>query len=658
MLRSTFASPAVLSRVRSRLVARGALLACLAALPACNALVCNFARDLDAGVVRGRAVTESGDPAPFAIARFAGAGLVRQADADGAFSSSGMPAGASFVRVTSDVDGDGRDDLGHFAVAQVAVAAHASGYFGSSAETLTGVDLGDIALLPLRTLRAEIAVDDGAGPVAPETLGLRAGLAVLRTACLPADAASRVGARCEEGDVEGSEHVLPVEGFAFADAAGDVAIEGILDGEVQVVVVVAPAGVGAFAPVATAVRRLVVTVDGDENLGALVVSLADDAGDQEIALASLSTTTVSAYAVLSPLGVASPPCEASPPALDAPFVVVTGVSDGPPHQVTLPFGVYDLTVCADDDTRAVHAGLAVFADDGVPLVGPLFGGAPLDCIGEVDGDVARDCDGDGLRGLPPLLPGAPGFDDDRALWLACADLCTDGELDTPGTFGARLVASCGVSGVTYDCDDDADGQPDVTEPPTCAVPFAGTDLDGDGQCATADPFPRCAGNAACDDVDDFPPAVTDLVRGEGGLCDAFVDVAPEGDEVCALTGTGVTRCTAFFLRCYDRGCFGDPECGPDAVCATLDDDTRCRATCTLAPDTCASGSTCVDHGDNRLFCEEDAPLGPVQRCYCDDETLFGEDSPSFVVDGAGGCPADTTALWGECLTRWADTGRL
>ncbi|HEY1097647.1 MAG TPA: hypothetical protein VGF99_01915, partial [Myxococcota bacterium] len=70
--------------------------------------------------------------------------------------------------------------------------------------------------------------------------------------------------------------------------------------------------------------------------------------------------------------------------------------------------------------------------------------------------------------------------------------------------------------VDFDCDDDADGQPDVTEPLACIGAGRGTDLDGDGLCSIVDSYPQCADNTALGcpaGSEDLTPRV---VAGGGG----------------------------------------------------------------------------------------------------------------------------------------------
>jgi hypothetical protein len=121
----------------------------------------------------------------------------------------------------------------------------------------------------------------------------------------------------------------------------------------------------------------------------------------------------------------------------------------------------------------------------------------------------RDCDGDGMLGLPfTQVEGVPQSD----VWEACASTCY--------VFGAALdVTVCPFDDRVYDCDDDADGQPDVSEPALCQG--RGDDFDGDGLCGASDPFPNCVEHdpaaVACgaDAEPTSPPIRIEFGGGEG-----------------------------------------------------------------------------------------------------------------------------------------------
>jgi hypothetical protein len=133
----------------------------------------------------------------------------------------------------------------------------------------------------------------------------------------------------------------------------------------------------------------------------------------------------------------------------------------------------------------------------------------------------RDCDNDGLPSLP--------YDNDgnevAATWTACAGAC----INTTINIATR---SCAAE-VVYDCDDDADGQADVTEPIACLG--IGDDFDGDGLCGALDPFPLCADNSdanpACFEEGSEPPPPP-LVR------DDFLPEFPRLVSPVAVTDAG------------------------------------------------------------------------------------------------------------------------
>lgn len=130
--------------------------------------------------------------------------------------------------------------------------------------------------------------------------------------------------------------------------------------------------------------------------------------------------------------------------------------------------------------RGVLLGQIVPPGEGTLVWGPV--GLSRDdeqcaVIGEL-----RDCDRDSFPGLPQLQRQLDGTlpPDELTIWQACGSQCA--------VAGAE---SCDAAGTTYDCDDDGDGQPDVTEPPECYGIHLGTDLDGDGICDPLDPHPGC-----------------------------------------------------------------------------------------------------------------------------------------------------------------------
>jgi hypothetical protein len=168
-------------------------------------------------------------------------------------------------------------------------------------------------------------------------------------------------------------------------------------------------------------------------------------------------------------------------------------------ELLAPIGIYDLS--AEVDALAGLVRGVVIVPDTVTL-GPIEL-PPVADVCLTAGNV-RDCDGDGRPGLPLPDPDAADFDDTKALFAACADACID-------AFGKALVdATCEAGGQSFDCDDDADDQADVTEPLACLLAQGGTDRDGDGACeAAVDLYTGCATNTA-ETCEAAPPVYTSL----------------------------------------------------------------------------------------------------------------------------------------------------
>jgi hypothetical protein len=188
-----------------------------------------------------------------------------------------------------------------------------------------------------------------------------------------------------------------------------------------------------------------------------------------------------------------------------------------------------------------------------------------------------DRDADGLRALPdPAQNEAP--------WTACAATCG-------AAFGSDAVASCTVGNDDFDCDDDTDGQPDVTEPFACVSLCGGTDLDGDGVCAPSDPFPSCADNIAA------------AASCSGAEEHEFSPPAPLIGSSCAST----EECEDA-LFCVDnacaRGCAADLPCAAGQACVARDDGSF-EGACLALTDDVPDGAACADDRE----CASGACLG-------------------------------------------------
>jgi len=103
---------------------------------------------------------------------------------------------------------------------------------------------------------------------------------------------------------------------------------------------------------------------------------------------------------------------------------------------------------------------------------------------------------------------------------------------------------CVVAGTSYDCDDEGDGQGDLTEGPDCRVVGVGGDRDGDGECNITDQYPDCVANdSSCTVPGNFvpgsiaPPGINEtyLPRSDGGVVIVDAGVLPD-----ALVGADVS----------------------------------------------------------------------------------------------------------------------
>lgn len=247
----------------------------------------------------------------------------------------------------------------------------------------------------------------------------------------------------------------------------------------------------------------------------------------------------------------------APAAADAVAVTLTGL------EVTETFAGLSLdapvggawNVAIDNETaelRGVLLGQVVPPGDDTLVWGPVgLSSDDEQCarIGEL-----RDCDRDSFPGLPQLQRNLDGSlpPDELVIWQACGTQCA-----VVGT------ESCEAAGTTYDCDDDGDGQADVTEPPECYGVNLGTDLDGDGFCDPLDPHPGCDDRPVeldCSTAGLLPPLWFEYEEGgvdvDGGPDDAGSPDAGAGDA-------GTPDGGAFDGGVPDAGPLdGGPDAGP------------------------------------------------------------------------------------------------
>jgi hypothetical protein len=499
--------------------------------------------ELSPGEVRGVVVRadQDGVVAPFASVIVEG-GAIRRAGADGGFTIKGLSAGAWVFRAEDDADGDGFPERTTLVSAIVRQGTPSSLIPGSAAEPeLSSVLLGNVRVDGTSKVTGRLLVESADVRVTPEDAGLIGRVLVTREFDLPT-------AATDVFDLV----TLGSETLAAPDATGKFVMPAVGTGTFQLIAFLFEKGpdnalgalVGASAP-------LQVRGFAGETLDLfdtpLVVEPFDAVGSRIVQLPLSPPPAIDVYAFFGPPGLELPPCEVSPATTQPPpFAHVSRTeiveADGE-ARLTLPFGVFDVAVCTvdgQDGPRGQMFQVTVAPHSAGPAAPPMLL-APVQLTADDPcGDPSvPDCDGDGT-------PGLPAFSDDNAAdWAACVSPCRL-------AFGSvQSVRLCHIGSTTYDCDDDGDGQPDVTESPACYGLGRGTDLDGDGRCLTQDPFPHCAANNAVDcdaDAPEFDPTVPDEYGGEGpGVLSLFdtnfgesgqlTDFDPLGDSAARVITT-------------------------------------------------------------------------------------------------------------------------
>lgn len=479
------------------------------------------------GDIAGRAVrVDLDEGAAFVKVSTVGTSLLRSGDADGAFGVSGLPSGRFDLRLIDDKNGDGWTDRG--AIATGILAAQPDGRAGF-------VLLGDVNLagsfgLRGQALQLAAVVADPPVPVGADFV---VRVYALRGSCLPITddvVVNTGGGACGADDITNRVE-LGNDGETAADSLGAWQLTRLQAGTVDLVALLfalKPDGsVGAVVDV-EGPTPFVGVADGNAEPRTDGPTFVFDGVPMDSATVQLLFTpdvAAGAFAVFAPPGTVVGSCEVARSTV-AP-AIVTDIAAGNAAIVgDLPPGPYDVVVCSGTRRGALIGPVALpTADDALPAQWPVLLLAGDPCPDGVD---VRDCDSDGR----PALPLSRIAD----LRVECAASCFPAGA-VGDSIGANLGdRTCSVGTETFDCDDDADGQPDVTEPTLCIGIGRGTDLDGDGLCSTSDPFPHCAANNASACVagaEDLSPTL---------VADAAVNffVVYSGPTVsAALVGTAV-----------------------------------------------------------------------------------------------------------------------
>ncbi|MCC7071579.1 MAG: hypothetical protein IT383_09660 [Deltaproteobacteria bacterium] len=432
---------------------------------------------------------------------------VHRAGASGAFTIGGIPTGRVTLRLEDDADGDGWPEYGGYAAATMPQSTDGSVGF---------VLLGDIPMAGAMTVRGTVLVDGAPAAAA----GLVSRVYAMRGQCFPSGAGQFPGqADCDPSDPTELEHRVEtsVEAEASVDANGAYQLTGVLSGGVELAFFLyAPAGdalgivVDAVGPIATSGAAGQVIEVGTIDFPAVRPTL--DARDVDLAI----TPPVPGGGVYlsrhGTLATCTNTAGGTP--------VSVALTEAAVHRVQVPVGAWNVTVCGSGIGGSAGTFLALPPLDFQERV-PVWQvkvteSADRDpCIND-QGDI--DCDDDTLAAIPLLA------DATRTIWVGCAAQCV---ADASGIVAASQ-ASCEVAGEVFDCDDDGDGQPDVTEPNACLGPLRGTDLDGDFLCSPSDAFPHCTANepvACVAGTNDVTPG--NPLDAPGVVDGAWTEVAPQ-----------------------------------------------------------------------------------------------------------------------------------
>lgn len=677
-----------------------------------------FERDLElrSGEIAGTAFVESVEkkPAAFVQASVRGTSFVRRTSSEGRFVFSGLQEGPWMVTVSEDEDGDGKPERRRIVSAVLRDVPHRTSpsYVPLVTEEgqaqLAGVDVGEVLLEGTVRVSGTVLLDTLSGGVPPSDLGRVAVVVAGRNLALP------------RLDSDGTDLVaLGAEAKTGVDATGAFQLRNVSGGDLYLLVLVYEQGASPGVPGALVQvsEPVLVSASGDEN-----VTLADgillptatqpERRPVQPVFSPPPASDEEVYLVFVPPGREMPPCEDAP--LDYtgtpfPYALTTQMrpAGGAPQLPDAPVGVWDVQACfsrSPPGTLFEQPILPEVAGEDPVLLGPVLLTDLQACLPsrpcEVDADCAdafscdetagrcvapdgwTDCDGDDVRGLPRIQN-----EDDRSKWAACGSVC----FAAPGTAVGDL--SCELDdGTVFDCDDDGDGQADVTESQACYGVGKGTDSDGDGVCDGIDPFPACRANtaAACEaGADPDGPVLSSeyaAPAGEVDICPMEVQYPPApfdqappycavqafeqcsvGSMVCELAPEEGQPANHNVCDAAGRGCLGGHECALDlldaegAIAPCYDE---VQEGCVVGePGGCPLGETCATVADARDLCVTDlsqltAPVQGTLDCFCcnGDSCPEPEQAPSFSMPyTATGLVAlcdegeEANLLWNGCF---------
>ncbi|MDP2344988.1 MAG: carboxypeptidase-like regulatory domain-containing protein [Deltaproteobacteria bacterium] len=360
----------------------------------------------------------------------------RHADDDGAFSIGGLTRGSWVLRLVDDDTGEGPGDRGLVRAVSIGVDAQ---------ERPEAVLLGDLELKATGTVSGRVVDGAGNGVRAATVVVFRTGfdLGALGLGALQAEGSTA----CDDDGAFVLRHLArgPLRVLAFsAGLTSDVTSLAGFDDDVRLV----------LAPAGAATVVIDFAIDDDAN----------GQGDVDVWIM---------------------------PAGEAPIGNPTRVALGGDARLAIDPGIVDVfAIRVGVAGQGVLLGQVAVADE-LTRWGPLLLQERDPCA------QGGDVDDDGVGGLPIVdfdQLADPDADPTqraveqarRALWATCAETC----LSAPR-------AICTIEDQRFDCDDDDDGQPDVSEEPSCLGACGSTDLDLDGFCDRSDLDPPCSGD---DDV--------------------------------------------------------------------------------------------------------------------------------------------------------------